>query len=228
MTTTKEGLFELLSAAIKGRAILFCGAGASIDSINVNLQELPTINPLLAIMNKNLNTNYSRIDIAASKLADKSIEQYFKLITDTFKVTSVSDDMDDIIKYPWKRIYTTNYDNSIEMSCDKIRKKHHVYTQGDDPDNIVKSDLSIVHLHGYINRFDYKNIRESCILDYNSNIANNVYDGPWSVLLKNDMATADVIVFLGYSLYDPEIAKLMLSGKVIKKKIFFYKFIHKK
>lgn len=74
MPKSQEGISELLNKAVKGRAILFCGAGASVDSINADLQELPTVNPLLGIINKALNSKYSRIDIAASKLADNSIE----------------------------------------------------------------------------------------------------------------------------------------------------------
>ena len=221
MTDSYEGIASLLKKAAKGKAILFCGAGASIDSINANSTELPTINPLLEMINLKIGTAFTRIDIAASKLASSSRSEYFRLITDTYRVTSVSKDMDTIISYPWHRVYTTNYDSSIEKSCDNLRKKYHVYTQNDSPLSILPQDLPIVHLHGYVVNFNYDNIRTDCILDYNSNIANKVYDGPWSVEFKNDISTADIVVFLGYSLYDPEIAKIILKGDISKKKIYF-------
>ncbi len=85
----------------------------------------------------------------------------------------------------------------------------------------MEGRLPIIHLHGFVNHFRVDTIRESCILDYGSNIANSVYEGPWATELKNDILTADVVVFLGYSLYDPEVAKLILQGSNSKRKIYF-------
>ncbi|CUH75026.1 hypothetical protein TRM7557_00190 [Tritonibacter multivorans] len=129
--------------------------------------------------------------------------------------------MKSIMSYPWSRVYSTNYDDSIEISCEQIGKPKQTLTSADKPSAILPGKLPIVHLHGFVNHFRVDTIRDECILDYNSNVANKVYEGPWATELKNDIKTADVIVFLGYSLYDPEIAKLVLQGGNSKKKIFF-------
>lgn len=217
----KTDFHDALQRGAKGKAILFCGAGASLDALNFGLKELPSVNPLLEKFNHFLNTKYTRLPIAASRVADSSLHEYYKIITDSFTVRSVSDDMKKIMAFPWSRVYTTNYDNSLELSCGGIEKKCQTITAKDSPRDLIKGRLPIIHLHGFVNHFRIDTIRGECILDYSSNVANSVYNGLWATELKNDISTSDVIVFLGYSLYDPEIAKIILQGGFSKKKIFF-------
>ncbi|WP_176695496.1 SIR2 family protein [Phaeobacter sp. B1627] len=215
---------DILEKASRGRAILFCGAGASLDSIGFDLKELPAANPLLGEFNDFLGKEFSKLPIAASKVADESIKDYFRIITDCFRVKAVSDDMKTIMSYPWSRVYSTNYDNSPEIACEETGKTYQTLTARDRPGDLLNDRLPIIHLHGFINHFRIDTIREECILDYASNVANKVYEGPWATELKNDISTADIVVFLGYSLYDPEIAKLILQGGTSKKKIYFVNF----
>lgn len=214
-------LKDALQKGGQGKAILFCGAGASLDSIGFDCEELPAASPLLDKFNDFLGKKFTKLPIAASKVADASLQEYFRIITDCFKVQAVSDDMKSIMSYPWSKVYSTNYDDSIEISCEQIGKPKQTLTSADKPSAILPGKLPIIHLHGFVNHFRVDTIRNECILDYNSNVANRVYEGPWATELKNDISTADVIVFLGYSLYDPEIAKLVLQGGNSKKKIFF-------
>lgn len=154
-------------------------------------------------------------------MADESIQDYYQIITDCFKVRAISDEMKTVSSYPWSRIYSTNYDDSLELAFEKLGIRHQILTAKDKPSDIIPDRVPIIHLHGFVNHFRIDTIRQDCILDYSSNVANKVYDGPWSTELKNDISTCDVIVFLGYSLYDPEIAKLLLQGENSKKKTFF-------
>lgn len=217
---TKE-FRDALQKASQGKAILFCGAGASLDSIGFELEELPAANPLLEKFNDYLGRKISKLPIAASMVADSSIQDYFRIITDCFKVKAVSEDMKSVMSYPWGRIYSTNYDDSPELSCAGIGKKFQTLTAKDKPSDIMPGRLPIIHLHGFVGHFRIDTIREECILDYSSNVANRVYDGAWATELKNDISTSDIVVFLGYSLYDPEIAKLLLWGENSKRKVYF-------
>lgn len=212
---------DALQKGSQGKAILFCGAGASLDSIGFDCVELPSASPLLGKFNDFLGKKYSKLSIAASKVANSSTKEYFRIITDCFKVQAVSDDTKSIMSFPWSKVYSTNYDDSIEISCENIGKPKQTLTAADKPSDILEERLPIIHLHGFVNHFRIDTIRNDCILDYNSNVANRVYEGPWATELKNDISTADVVVFLGYSLYDPEIAKLVLQGGNSRKKIFF-------
>ncbi|MBU2944647.1 SIR2 family protein [Shimia thalassica] len=214
-------LKEALLKGSQGKAILFCGAGASLDSIGFDCEELPAASPLLSKFNEFLGKEFTILEIAAAKVADNSSKEYFRIITDCFKVQTVSIDTKNIMLFPWNKVYSTNYDDSIEIACEQIGKPKQTLTAKDKPSDILQEKLPIIHLHGFVNHFRIDTIRDECILDYDSNVANRVYEGPWATELKNDISTADVVVFLGYSLYDPEIAKLVLQGDNSRKKIFF-------
>ncbi|MCF6304897.1 MAG: SIR2 family protein [Rhodobacteraceae bacterium] len=216
----EQELKKRLILGQKGKAILFAGAGCSIDCLNYENKILPTANPLLALFNKKLGKSISRLDIAASMYLDKDDRGYLNLLNETFFVKSVPNDLVDILRYDWDRIYTTNYDNALELSAQLAGKKARALTPQDDHKAQPHDNLQIVHLHGFIQQFDLDNVKTSCILDYNSNVANSVYDGPWAERLRLDIDSADVVVFIGYSLYDPEIAKLIRSAHT-KDKVFF-------
>lgn len=216
-----ENLKKRLQLGAKGKAILFAGAGCSFDCVNYENEVLPTVNPLLSVFNQKLGKEISRIDIAASMLLDRSKEEYLNLLNDTFFVRSVPEDLVDLMQFEWDRVYTTNYDNALEVACARAGKKARPLVPTDDSKNQPKENLQIVHLHGYIERFTTDNVQRDCILDYNSNVANEVYDGPWADRLRLDISNADVVVFVGYSLYDPEIAKLIRAAEYTKEKVFF-------
>lgn len=175
---------ETLEKASRGKAILFCGAGASLDSIGFELEELPAANPLLAKFNSYTGKKFSKLAVAASIVADQSPQEYYRIITDCFKVKSVSEDMKTVLSFPWTRVYSTNYDDSPERACEAIGKGYQTLTAKDRPADMLKGKLPVIHLHGFVNHFRIDTIRDDCILDYESNVANRVYDGPWSTELK--------------------------------------------
>ena len=96
--TLSNELKEALQKGGQGKAILFCGAGASLDSFGFGCEELPAASPLLGKFNDFLGKNFSKLSIAAAKVADASTKEYFRIITDCFKVQAVSDDMKSIME----------------------------------------------------------------------------------------------------------------------------------
>ena len=45
------------------------------------------------------------------------------LLRNRFRLQKVSADMVDILRFPWEKIYTTNYDNGIEVALQNAGKK---------------------------------------------------------------------------------------------------------
>jgi hypothetical protein len=213
-------LKEALTAGASGKAILFVGAGGTLDCTNFRYQELPTANPLLAIFNKKLGKNISNLATAAAMLADNDIFGYYNTIRDTFTVQTVPQSLTDLLKFPWQKVYTTNYDNALEIAARNAGKQIRSLTQYERPEREI-SILPIVHLHGFVERFTVENVRKDCILDFMSNVANDVYTGSWGTQIKNDIANADLVIFLGYSLYDPEIPKLLRAAETSHDRILF-------
>jgi len=216
----KSVLKSALERGVHGKATLFVGAGFSIDSINFQDQNIPSVSPLLQRLNEGLPTNSKMVDVAAGRyLETHGPEKYLDLLRSEYKAKSASDDVADIMKYPWNRIYTTNYDDVIENSL-KSKRRYKSLDQKDMYKHQPKNDLLVVHLHGFIDNFDINNVSRNCILDFDSNVANEVYDGEWGALLRSDLTTSDVVIFIGYSLFDPEIPKLLKYASN-RERVFF-------
>lgn len=216
----KSVLKVALERGVQGKATLFVGAGFSIDSINFQDQNIPSVSPLLQRLNEGLTTDSKMLDVAAGRyLETHGPEKYLELLRSEYKAKSASDDVVDIMKYPWNRIYTTNYDDVIENSL-KTKRRYKSLDQNDMYKRQPKNDLLVVHLHGFIDNFDIDNVNKDCILDFESNVANEVYDGEWGALLRSDLTTSDVVIFVGYSLFDPEIPKL-LKYTSNRERVFF-------
>ena len=107
--------------ARNGGGILFCGAGFSADCLNFEPDEkLGTGAQLLDLFNAELKQNppYRDLQNAADALHDKIADHgMMKLLKERFTVANVTSDMTDLLRYPWQSIYTTNYDNALELAA---------------------------------------------------------------------------------------------------------------
>lgn len=211
---------DQLTVASRGKAILFVGAGGTLDCTNYDFTELPTANPLLSRVNSAINRNFTHLPTAATKLAKDNISAYYQLITSTYTVLTVPEELVELLRFNWQKVYTTNYDNAIEIACRNAQVEFRSYVPSEKLDQSDKR-RPIIHLHGFVERFTPENILRDCILDFNSNVANSVYEGYWGAQFKNDVVNCDVLVFLGYSLYDPEIPKLLRASGQTSSRVFF-------
>lgn len=112
-------LKEAIEKILDGQAILFAGAGFSYGAKNIQGQ-VPSADELkkelLLDMGMDKNSdhglevvaNYYKNKKGANELIDKLKEQY--------DILKVAEYHKKIMTLPWKRVYTTNYDQVIEMS----------------------------------------------------------------------------------------------------------------
>lgn len=120
---------------------------------------------------------------------------------------------------PWKRIYTTNYDNAPEVSRAGRRAISSVTL--DDAQNSAING-SIVHLNGFVKRVSVSNINNDLVLTDSSYAASRLVDTGWLSFFEHDIRNSRAIIFAGYSLYDLEIDQVLLNEDGIKRKAFFF------
>lgn len=153
--------------ARNGGGILFCGAGFSADCLNFKPDEtLGTGAQLLHIFNTELRQEppYRDLQNAADALQKKIADNgMMTLLKERFTVSDITSDMVDLLRYPWQAVYTTNYDNALEIAAQAAHKPFEALNNTDDP-NTTPPNLPIIHLHGYVQKWDIHNIRESCVL----------------------------------------------------------------
>ncbi|MAZ18165.1 MAG: hypothetical protein CL535_17795 [Ahrensia sp.] len=210
-------LDKAISAAIDGDAVLFLGAGVGQYSKDVNGDTLPTGSQLCSEMSDKMGLDNVEQDLPR-------IAQYFRrkegafgllnLLKSRLDVQSVESEFADFLELRWKRVYTTNYDNSIEW----VRKNSKSFTIGEEPRGINKGDC--VHFNGFVDQLTLENLDDSVILTDWNYAKSSLYDSTWAHFFRNDILSSSYTIFLGYSMRDLDIARIIsLSNSKLKDRI---------
>jgi hypothetical protein len=122
---------------------------------------------------------------------------------------------------PWKRIYTTNYDNAIELAFASTGRSASNVSAMTKYSRPVTGVLSCIHVNGMIGRIDPNNVEYELRLS-NASYSNQSFVGSeWSALLASDLAYSDCIVFVGFSMSDLDVTRLVVASQVKDRVIFF-------
>jgi SIR2-like domain len=201
-------LHELKRRLIKprpGRAIFFTGAGFSEGVKNSLDETIPMARNFAATLAREIG---EQPEIPLTLISELYNEKHgdqkaiLTLLKQTFTAKEVPDIQRRILKYPWKRIYTTNYDDVAE----------HVHgPDGTRPDSFSRNTLpmvlegkrrQIVHVNGYVGEINRETVVDDFALTLSSYLDKNLFSSDWATTIRQDFELADLIVFAGYSLYD--------------------------
>jgi hypothetical protein len=220
-------LLDRLIRAKAGGAILFCGAGFSADCLNFNFdEELGVSNSLCTMLNDEIsgetNTKLKKVTNAAQKFRElRGQKGLLDFLTKKYNVSTVTQDMIDVLKFPWDRVYTTNYDNAIELSLSRSRIRHTTINNHDIPDDISTGGVEIVHLHGSAIKWNMKNFDKSCVLTTESYINPKDVIGPWLNRLQIDFEKSEVFIFVGFSAGDFHLNQVFFNATDSRNKVYF-------
>ena len=116
----------------------------------------------------------------------------------------------------WKRIYTTNFDNAIEV----VRQRSNSICVPFDPKDATRG--SIVHLNGYIDNIDPLKFDETANLTSWSYASNNFAGSSAAQFFRSDIRAARHVIFVGFSLAsDLDISRLMAADRAVPGKFHF-------
>lgn len=214
----------IIEKAHAGNTLLFIGAGYSLGSINKIEKPIP--------LAKELSTEICKLgefeeddDLAFS--ADFYIKyndpaKLVGLIKDYFSIKSVSSHHKAIAKIDWRRVYTTNYDNCFELAAGNVDKVISPLTLESNPTQYFRSRDVCIHINGAIQTLDSSTLEGSFKLSESSYTNSDAFtDSSWAYRFKKDIELCNQIIFIGYSLYDMEVKRLLVNNDDIKKKTFF-------
>lgn len=217
-------LDETLRTGANGGSLLFCGAGFSAGCLNFTNSEIGAARPLQKALNDALEYEYQDIQIAADEYVEaKGEHELFSLLQQRYSVTKRTADIDEILKYPWTRIYTTNYDDVISQSLTDAGRPHYVANNLETPFEVSQIALHktwVVHLHGAQRKWDLKSFKDSCVLGRESYLRVST-DFKWAEALQEDYARATAVFFVGFSNSDFYLAQHLFSAEASKGKVFF-------
>ncbi|UKV13303.1 SIR2 family protein [Thalassospiraceae bacterium SW-3-3] len=209
--------------ARNGGGILFCGAGFSADCLNFKPDEtLGTGEQLLNLFNTELHQDppFKVLQNAADELKNEIFDfGMMTLLKERFTVSDVTADMTDLLRYPWQAVYTTNYDNALEIAAQAAHKPAEPLNNTDDPSTTTQS-LPIIHLHGYVGKWDIHNFGESCVLGAES-YSKLTHVKKWLNRLRRDIDQAQIVVFVGFNAGDFHLNQAINDLTGLHEKAFF-------
>lgn len=219
-----DAIDSICSSILSGKAVLFTGAGFSSGSINLNNLPPPRASDLAKEICR-LGSFEEDEDLRFA--ADYYLEHNSKLpliehLRNTFTIKESSPDHDAIMSAQWRRFYTTNYDNVMELAALKANKRLDSIDLSARPDHYSKATNLCIHINGSINTLTTDTIEEGFKLSTSSYISPETFLGsPWYYQFKRDLEISTAIVFIGYSMYDIDIQKILFNNKDLHDKTYF-------
>lgn len=202
-----------------GRSILVIGAGFSSSATNINDKKMPTSGQLSDILSKEIGEELGSEleDISSLYIEEKGRGNLVKILKNNFTSKTTTTAQKLIANAPWKRVYTTNYDNVFERSCNYYSPD--IITRTSSPKSCQNS-RACIHLNGFIENIDEDNFDSEIMLTNEHYLTNELDKSPWAQFIRADFHSSMNIFFVGYSLYDFDITKILYQSN-IKNKIFF-------
>ena len=196
--------------------VLLFGAGSSIPSGAPSVSTLIEKYSTACGVDANGYTLSEMASICETKTSRRKIISVLRDLCSSLRPTG---GLKNIALYPWKSIFSTNYDNLIEQAYENKGKKLRVYdsnfsfTAGGDAEDGV-----LFKIHGTIER-DISDGHNSRIIlteaDYEQteNYREFLYDR-----LKGDLAGSDLLI-IGHSLSDPDLKAIVNRAATINSKL---------
>ncbi len=209
-----------------GGAVVFFGAGFSAGATGFD-GELPLGNQLrdklgefCGFERKYYETKDLK-DVAEHCLLEKSRQEIVEKLKDIFAVKQPKDEQKVVVGWPWKSIYTTNYDDLIYCAGKQVSKNIDILTL----ESMLPSESRnfCLHINGCVDRLEPKHLDNSFKLSHSSYVNGDVFanSSEWENKFRKDLQYSALVVFMGYSLADMPIERILfmemgnMRGEVI-------------
>ncbi len=204
-------------------SILFLGSGFSLGATNIANDSPPNGRGLRRHFIEQLklpaDTDYD-LQVLSEEFAEDDPQKLRDELYRAFRLTKLTAGQTAVLNEPWRRIYSTNYDDAVEL---------HRLTKGAMPNAFdvsepVPNKLShgaVVHLHGSIRLITAENVTESLVLGEGSYVNEYVVRSPWYDQFQRDLAFASALYIVGYSLADYHIAGLLMANPKLAERTVF-------
>jgi|GEM_PF-4167987 hypothetical protein len=213
---------EALRHALDGTAMLFVGSGVGFLAKTTEGSKLPNGKALSDLLHAEVQVELGRHSlqrISQYALRKLGPDHLFALLQKHLKVAEVDPRLKTIYNAPWQRIYTTNYDDAIEVA----RRGNNItssFTLNDDPMTAPRG--AVAHLNGFIDAIKPSSFDQDAVLTDTSYSINDFQDSAWARQFLVDVRTSRSIIFVGYSMSDLDIVRLLLVDQDVRDRTLIY------
>lgn len=161
-------------------------------------------------------------DVAEHCLLEKSRQEIVEKLKDIFAVKQPKDEQKVVVGWPWKSIYTTNYDDLIYCADKQVGKNIDILTL----ESMLPSESRkfCLHINGCVDRLEPKHLDNSFKLSHSSYVNGDVFanSSEWENKFRKDLQYFALVVFMGYSLADMPIERILFAKtESMRKKTIF-------
>lgn len=217
-------LTEAIKHAIDGNALLFVGSGFSVGAKSINNKDFPTGRALAKDLYSAAGGKANIDDLAKASsafLKKKSPHDLVELLETTFTTNTITKEQNRIPEIPWRIIFTTNYDDIIETAFRQNGVNIKSITVDMDSHEYTSKKTICVHINGFIKTLTESSLDNSFKLTNHSYQTENFIKSKWSFILRREIEAAKAIIFIGYSMYDLDIGRILHEDTTsISKTIF--------
>ena len=212
---------QALSYALSGEAIFFTGSGFSIFATNPLGLTLMSGKKLAEDLSEKVGLDTDTpLDIVSQEYIDeigeRSLCHYLK---ERYTVSEFKDFYKVFTKIKELKVYTTNYDNLLELVCESYRKNVNSYNLLEKINKCNKKNM-IMHLNGNIQDLEDE-LPDGFYLTHLSYNNSPLYDSPWYPYIKDEIRSARAIFIIGLSFKsDLDLRRLINSDPEITDKCF--------
>jgi hypothetical protein len=216
-------LVKAIQKALDGQAVLFTGAGFSTGAMNIDGTKFKSGRQLAKILSAASGVDeIADLDEAADIYIEKHAKaELISLLKKEYTVKECKPFHKAVCSINWRRIYTTNYDNILETCYAQNGKKLTPVSLSDNIRSIDTTSSLCIHLNGFIDRLNSETIMNEFKLTNTSYLTTSFLNSPWIARFRSDIKLARAIFFVGYSLYDLDIKRILFESDQLRDKCFF-------
>lgn len=204
-------------------AILFLGSGFSLGATNIAGDNPPNGRGLRRHFIEQLqlpeDTDYD-LQVLTEEFAEDDAKKLRDELYRIFRIASLDDAQKAILARNWRRIYSTNYDDTVELHRLGAKALPNAYDISEPVPNKLPHG-AVVHLHGSIRLITPANVRNSLVLGEASYVNQYVIRSPWYDQFQRDLAFASALYVVGYNLGDYHIAGLLMANPALAARTVF-------
>ena len=217
-------LSEAIRHILDGNAVLFVGSGFSAGAVKEDGNEFSTAKPLAHLLLSECGYGADTDDLGqASELYkdEKGEIALVDFVRKEFTAVDITKEQTLIGSLPWKRIYTTNYDNVLEIAYQRNKRRLDCVVLSNRPQEYKDKKNLCIHLNGKVTSLTEHKLNDEFKLTNTSYLTESFLKSPWIKFFQTDLQTAKAVFFLGYSMkYDLDIQRLVYAAENLKEKTF--------
>ncbi len=212
---------------LNGECVLFLGSGFSVGATNANKQAFSTATPLAHKLL--IEAGYANEDLiddlgSASEIYQDVMGEHklVEFLRNEYTAIEITKSQEFIGSLRFLRIYTTNYDNVIDLAYQKNRKALKQAVLSNRLNDFRDKNNLCVYLNGRIQNLTIESLNNTFKLTNVSYLTDDITNSPWITLFRTDLKAAKAIFFIGYSMqYDLDLQRIVYEDSQLKEKCFF-------